>query len=163
YLNLGDGTFRPVAQERGLSGPGNKALGVAIADFNNDGWPDVFVANDTKPNFLFINDGRGFFRESAVVLGFAVNTDSSPQGNMGIAIGDYDRNGWLDVYVTHFTNEWNTLYRNGGPEGFQDVSALVGLVPPKLDKLGFGTIMADFNYDGYDELIVGNGHVNDNS
>jgi hypothetical protein len=162
YLNIGDGTFRPVARERGLVGPGNKALGVAIADFDNDGWPDVFVANDTTPNFLFINEGHGFFRESAVVLGCAVNTNGSPQANMGIAVGDYDRNGWLDIYVTHFTSEWNTLYRNRGPEGFQDISALVGLVPPKLDKLGFGTIMADFNYDGYDELIVGNGHVNDN-
>lgn len=81
---------------------------------------------------------------------------------MGIAAGDYDRNGWLDLYVTHFTNEWNTLYRNQGPDGFQDVSGLVGLVPRKLDKLGFGTIMADFNCDGADEIFVGNGHVNDN-
>ena len=162
YLNLGDGTFRPVAAERGLFGPGNKALGVAIADFNNDGWPDVFVANDTRPNFLFVNDGQAHFRESAVILGCAVNTNGSPQANMGVAVGDYDRNGWLDLYITHFTNEWNTLYRNRGAEGFQDVSALVGLVPPKLDKLGFGTVMADFNYDGFDELFVANGHINDN-
>jgi hypothetical protein len=162
YLNLGDGTFRPVARERGLFGPGNKALGVAIADFNNDGWPDVFVANDTTANFLFLNDGHARFRESAVLLGCAVNTNGSPQANMGVAVGDYDRNGWLDVYITHFTNEWNTLYRNRGPAGFQDVSALVGLVPQNLDKLGFGTVMADFNCDGFDELFVGNGHVNDN-
>src|SRR5262249_9175396 len=145
YLNLGDGTFQTAASQRGLSGPGNKALGVAIADFNNDGWPDVFVANDTTANFLFINDGHAQFRESAVLLGCAVNTNGSPQANMGIAVGDYDRNGWLDLYITHFTNEWNTLYRNRGSEGFQDISALVGLVPPQLDKLGFGTVMADFN------------------
>jgi hypothetical protein len=162
YLNLGDGTFRPVASERGLFGPGNKALGVAVADFNNDGWPDVFVANDTTANFLFVNDGEAHFQELAVRYGCAVNTNGSPQANMGIAVGDYDRNGWLDLFVTHFTNEWNTLYRNRGPEGFQDVSALVGLVPRNLDKLGFGTVMADFNCDGFDELFVGNGHVNDN-
>lgn len=162
YLNLGDGTFRPAASERGLFGPGNKGLGVAVADFNSDGWPDVFVANDTHANFLFVNDGSGHFRESAALLGCAVNAKGSPQANMGVAVGDYDRNGWLDLFITHFTNEWNTLYRNRGPEGFEDVSALVGLVPHQLDKLGFGTVMADFNCDGYDELFVGNGHVNDN-
>lgn len=161
YLNLGDGSFRAVAAERGLFGPGNKALGVAVADFNNDGWPDIFVANDTTPNFLFLNDGKGHFRESAVMQGCAVNTNGNAQANMGIAVGDYDRNGWLDLYITHFTQEWNTLYRNRGTEGFQDVSALVGLVPLQLDKLGFGTIMADFNYDGNDELFVANGHVHD--
>jgi hypothetical protein len=161
YLNLGDGTFRAVASERGLFGPGNLGLGVAIADFDNDGWPDIFVANDTHPNFLFINDGRAHFQESAAILGCAVNTNGNPQANMGIAVGDYDRNGWLDVYVTHFTQEWNTLYRNRGPEGFQDVSGMVGLVPPELDKLGFGTIMADLDYDGFDELFVANGHIND--
>jgi hypothetical protein len=162
YLNLGDGSFLAVAAERGLAGPGNMALGVAIADFSNDGWPDIFVANDTRANFLFINDGTAHFHESAAVLGCAVNTNGSPQANMGIALGDYDRNGWLDLFVTHYTGEWNTLYRNRGAEGFQDVSALEGLVPSKLDKLGFGTIMADLNYDGFDELFVANGHVDPN-
>lgn len=161
YLNLGDGSFRAVAAERGLFGPNNLALGVAISDFNNDGWPDVFIANDTHPNFLFINDGDAHFQESASILGCAVNTNGNPQANMGVAVGDYDRNGWLDVFVTHFTMEWNTLYRNLGPEGFQDVSAIVGLVPAKLDKLGFGTIMADLDYDGFDELFITNGHIND--
>src|SRR5262249_4664874 len=154
----GDGSFRAVAAERGLVGPDNLALGVAIADFNNDGWPDLFIANDTHPNFLFINDGHAHFQESASILGCAVNTNGSPQANMGVALGDYDRNGWLDVFVTNFTMEWNTLYRNLGPEGFQDVSAIVGLVPAKLDKLGFGTIMADLDYDGFDELFIANGH-----
>jgi hypothetical protein len=162
YLNLGEGSFRPVAVERSLFGPGNRGLGVAIADFNNDGWPDIFVANDTTANFMFLNDGTAHFRESAALLGCAVSSAGLPQANMGIAVGDYDRNGWLDLFVTHFTNEWSTLYRNLGPEGFHDVSAVVGLVPHKLDKLGFGTIMADFNYDGQDELFVGNGHVNKN-
>ncbi|MFN0052839.1 MAG: CRTAC1 family protein [Planctomycetales bacterium] len=163
YLNQGDGRFRPVARERGLSGPGNKALGVAIADFNNDGWPDIFVANDTTPNFLFVNQKNGTFHEQAGVQGCAVATNGSPQANMGVAVGDYDHNGYLDIFVTHFTEEWNTLYRNRGAEGFQDVSALVGLVVRPLDKLGFGTVMADFDLDGQQELFIANGHIDDQS
>ncbi len=161
FLNLGDGTFQPVARERGLFGEGNRALGVAIADFDNDGWPDVFVANDATPNFLFINQRYGTFLDEAVLLGCAVGADGRAQANMGIAVGDYDRNGCLDVFITHFEGEWNTLYRNHGPAGFQDVSAVVGLVPPKLSLVGFGTVMHDFNQDGQDELFVANGHLDD--
>lgn len=159
FLNNGDGTFRPAARERGLSGEGNLALGVAIADFDNDGWPDVFVANDTTPNFLFINRRDGTFSNEAMRLGCAVSADGQAQANMGIAVGDYDRNGWLDAYVTHFEGEWNTLYKNDGAAGFQDVSGLVGLVPPKLSMLGFGTVMHDFNQDGQEDLFVANGHL----
>jgi enediyne biosynthesis protein E4 len=161
FLNMGDGSFQPVARERGLSGPGNKALGVAIADFNNDGWPDIFVANDTTPNFLFINRHDGTFVDEAQVLGCAVSADGQAQANMGIAVGDYDRNGWLDAFVTHFEGEWNTLYRNQGPAGFQDVSAVVGLVPLRMSWVGFGTVMHDFNQDGKEELFVANGHLGD--
>ena len=161
FLNMGDGTFRPVARERGLFGAGNRAMGVAIADFNNDGWPDVFVANDATPNFLFVNRHDGTFVDEAPLLGCAVSSDGRSQANMGIALGDYDRNGWLDIYLTHFEGEWNTLYRNNGPSGFQDVSAIMGLVPPKLSMVGFGTVMHDFNQDGQDELIVINGHLDD--
>jgi hypothetical protein len=159
YLNNGDGTFRPVARERGLFGEGNRALGVAIADFNNDGWPDVFVANDTTPNFLFINRHDGTFVDEALVLGCGVSADGQAQANMGIAVGDYDHNGWLDAFVTHFEGEWNTLYQNHGAAGFQDVSGFVGLVPAKLSMLGFGTVMHDFNQDGQEELFVANGHL----
>jgi hypothetical protein len=162
YLNQGDGTFRPIAAERGLAGPGNMALGVAIADFNNDGWPDLFVANDARANFLFINDGTAHFHELGAVLGCAVNSNGNPQANMGIAVGDYDRNGWLDLFVTHFAGEWNTLYRNRGVEGFQDISGPLGLVPTRPNKVGWGTIMADLNYDGFAELFVANGHVEPN-
>jgi len=164
YRNLGDGTFRPVAGAWGLVGPGNKALGVAVADFTNDGRPDIYVANDTTPNFLFVNEGAGadggmVFRESATLLGCAVDRNGMAQASMGLAVGDYDGNGWLDVYSTHFYDESNTLYRNLGASGFEDVTGLVGLHEPTLPRLGFGTAMADFNADGRQELIVANGHV----
>lgn len=161
YLNEGDGTFRPVAQERGLFGPGNRALGIAIADFDNDDWPDIYVANDTTENFLFINLQNGFFEERAQLLGCAVNVNGSPQASMGVAVGDYDRNGFLDLYVTHFHNEWNTLYQNLGPNGFHDVTAKERLVVPTMDKLGFGTVMVDFDQNGLPELLVANGHIDD--
>ena len=161
FLNGGDGTFHPVARERGLFGIGNRAMGVVIADLTNDGWPDIFVANDATANFLFINQRNGNFLEQAQLLGCAVAADGRAQANMGIALGDYDHNGWLDLYVTHFEGEWNTLFRNRGPEGFEDVSASVGLVPPKLSLVGFGAVMHDFNQDGREELFIANGHLDD--
>lgn len=161
FINLGDGTFHEEARQRGLFGDGNKALGVAIADLNNDGLPDVFVANDTTPNFLFVNQGGGQFVEAAMLLGCAVSGDGLPQANMGVGVGDYDRNGFLDIYVTHFVNEWNTLYQNLGTRGFHDVSGMTGLVRPPLTKLGFGTVMHDFDRDGLQDLFVTNGHIDD--
>lgn len=161
YVNLGDGTFRPAARELGLYGENNRGLGVVIADFNNDLWPDVFVANDTTPNFLFVNHEGTRFTDEAVILGCAVNAEGTAQANMGIACADYDRNGFLDLYVTHFSNEWNTLYANGGPAGFFDRTALVDLVTPTLPMLAFGTTMNDFNGDGQFEIFVANGHINE--
>lgn len=161
YFNQGDGTFTAEAQTRGLYGPGNKALGVVIADLNNDGLRDVYVSNDTTANFLFVNQGRGQFAESAKVLGCAVSRDGHPQASMGIAMGDYDRNGWLDIACTHFTKEATTLYQNMGEVGFQDVTGLVGLHSLTYLRLGFGTVMTDFNQDGREDLFITNGHVDD--
>ena len=161
YLNLGDGTFRPAAKELGLFGPDNKALGVAIADFTGDGWPDIFVANDTTPNFLFVSQEGRKFEESASLLGCAVSSQGLPQANMGVAVGDYDSNGFLDLCITHFSGEWATLYENLGSQGFHDVSARVGLVGPTSRRLGFGTVMADFDQDGRQELFFANGHIDD--
>ena len=161
YLNDGDGTFREVSRERGLFGPGNKALGVAIADFDNDGWPDIYVANDATPNFLFVNQRDGQFRNSAVLLGCAITWAGTAQASMGIAVGDYDRNGSLDLYLTHYEGEWNTLYRNLGTRGFFDVTAVAGGVEPTLPMVGFGAVMEDFDQDGNVDLIVANGHLDD--
>lgn len=161
YFNQGDGTFRPEAHDRGLFGPENKALAVVIADLNNDGLPDVYVTNDTTPNFLFVNQGNGQFVESANILGCAVSRDGLPQASMGVAFGDFDRNGWFDLYCTHFTHEAHTLYKNLGSVGFQDVTGLVGLNAPTLPYLGFGTVMTDFNQDGHEDIFVTHGHIDD--
>lgn len=161
YLNEGDGGFRRVAEQRGLSGPGNKALGVAIADFDNDDWPDIYVANDATANFLFINRHDGHFDNQADVLGCAVSSEGRAQASMGVAVGDFDHNQYLDLYLTHFEGEWNTLYRNLGPQGFSDVTAAYGGVEPTLPFVGFGTVMEDFNHDGREDVLVANGHLDD--
>lgn len=159
FINQGDGTFREEADSRGLNGPGSKSLGVVIADFNGDGQPDVYVANDTTANHLFVNQGQGQFQESAVALGCAASGLGHYQASMGVAAGDYDRNGWLDLYITHFTSDSNTLYRNLGGTGFTDATRDGKLHFPTLPLLGFGTIMADLNADGWQDLFVANGHI----
>ena len=159
FINQGDGTFSPEARQRGLVGENDRSLGVAIADFNNDGWPDIFVTNDTTANYLFINQGDGRFQEQATVLGCAADRDGAFQANMGVTVGDFDGNGFLDVYITHFYLESNTLYRNYGEVGFQDETGMLGLHAPTLDQLGFGVLMADYNQDGYQELFITNGHI----
>ncbi len=159
YMNQGDGTFLDQAKEMGLVGPGNRALSAAIADFNNDRWPDIYVANDTNDNFLFLNRKDGHFDEQAKLYGCAADHLGMPQGSMGLAVNDFDGNGYLDIYSTHYTNESNTLYANFGEKGFQDVTGRMGLHLPTLPYLGFGTVMQDFNQDGRMELFVGNGHV----
>jgi len=160
FRNEGDGRLVECARELGLFGRGNKALGVVIADMNGDRWPDIYVANDTTANFLFINNGAGTaFTESAQLLGGAFSSTGEPQASMGVAFGDYDRNGWPDLLLTHFTGESNTLYQNRGAQGLHDVSHLTGLREPSLPKLGFGTIMDDLNSDGHMDLFVTNGHI----
>lgn len=159
YVNQGDGTFVEQAKQRGLCGPGNRALGVAIADFNNDTWPDIYVANDTNDNFLFLNRKNGYFEEQAKLYGCATDHLGMPQGSMGLGVNDFDHNGFLDIYVTNYANESFTLYANFGNNGFQDATNRMGLRQPTLAYLGFGTVMQDFDQDGQMELFVGNGHV----
>lgn len=159
FLNQGDGRFVEASQRLGLFGPGNKALGVVIADLDGDEWPDIYVANDTTANFLFINEQGRHFKESSLVLGGAYSATGEPQASMGVAFGDYDGNGLPDLCLTHFTGESNTLYQNLGAKGLQDVSAITGLRELTLPKLGFGTIMSDFNFDGRMDLFFANGHI----
>ncbi|MCY2986638.1 MAG: CRTAC1 family protein, partial [Planctomycetota bacterium] len=162
YFNNGDGTFRQAdPQASGLIDPGGKSLGVAIADFNNDGLPDIFVANDVTPNYLFVNQGHGKFLESALLLGCALGRNGRAQANMGVAVGDYDHRGLLDIYITHFTDDNDTLYANLGEKGFWDVTQATGLPRPSVEKLGFGAVLADFNQDGQEDLFVTNGHIAD--
>jgi hypothetical protein len=159
YVNAGDGTFEASALTLGLHGPGNKALGVAVADFTGDGLADIYVANDTEPNFLFRRRADGMYDEVGLALGCAVNRDGQAQASMGIAAGDYDGDGVLDLYLTHFYDDSNTLYRGLGAAGFEDVTGRTGLHVPTLDRLGFGVAMADFDFNGRLELLVANGHI----
>lgn len=161
FENQGDGTFRRIAKTNGLTGNASKSLGVVIADFNGDKRPDIFVANDTTANFLFLNQGNRKFVESASAAGCSMNAGGSFQASMGIAVGDYDRNGHLDLYVTHFTSDSNTLYTGLGRAGFQDTTLKQGLHAPTLRYLAFGTVMSDFNLDGHMDLFVVNGHIDD--
>lgn len=161
FRSMGDGTFTPVAERWGLRGPGSKSLGVAIADFDRDNRPDVFIANDTTANFLFQNLSPGRFREAGIERGCALSGSGNYQASMGVAFGDYDRDGWQDLYVTHFSDDFNTLYRNLGSTGFQDETLRTGLQAPTMRYLGFGTVMEDFNADGKQDLFVANGHIDD--
>ncbi|MFN9717427.1 MAG: CRTAC1 family protein [Planctomycetota bacterium] len=161
FLNLGDGTFRSCARELGLFGEGNKALGVAIADLNGDHRQDIYVCNDTTDNFLFLQQESFHFSEQAQSKGCAVSGYGEAQASMGIAVSDYNRDGLPDLYLTHFTRESNTLYQNLGDAGFNDVTSLTGLHKPTLHHLGFGVLMADLNFDGYEDIFVANGHIDD--
>ncbi len=159
YINQGDGTFQDQATALGLIGPNNRALGVAICDFDCDGWPEIYVANDTTPNFLFRRSEGGRYKDMASIMGCDVDRVGAPQASMGIAVADIDRNGYQDMYITNYYEESNTLYANFGANGFQDQTAILGLHQPTLAFLGFGTVAHDFDCDGQIDLFVANGHV----
>ncbi|TWT51856.1 FG-GAP repeat protein [Thalassoglobus neptunius] len=161
FINQGDGTFSEELTERGLEADGSKSLGVVIADFNRDGTQDIYVANDTTANHLFVNQGGGKFEEQGLALGCSMSGLGQFQASMGLAFGDFDRNGWQDLYAAHFTTDSNTLYRNLGESGFTDATRETGLHLPTLPFLAFGTVMADFNQDGWQDLFVANGHIDD--
>lgn len=163
YLNLGDGTFREVSAEIGLQGEGSKSLGVVIADLNLDEWPDLFVCNDTTANFLFLNRQDGTFEEVGTQMGCALSGLGKYQASMGVAQGDYDGDGFIDLYCTHFSTDHNTLYRNLGENGFVDTTASTGMMAPTMPWLGFGTVMSDFNRNGKQELFIANGHIENRS
>jgi hypothetical protein len=132
---------------------------VFCADFNGDGWPDIFVANDGRPNHLWINQRDATFKEEAVARGIAYNAMGKAEANMGIAIGDVDGDGLFDVFVTHLTDETNTLWKQGPRGLFQDRTVGLGLASPRWRGTGFGTVMADFDHDGALDLALVNGRV----
>ena len=159
FINQGNGSFENLASELGLSGPDNRAMGVVIGDFTNDGSTEVYVANDTTKNFFFVANDSSSYSDEAELLGCATDRLGATQASMGLAVNDFNRNGYQDILVTHYQKESNTLYSNFGKRGFQDVTALTRLHRPTLELLGFGTAMQDFNSDGLLDLIVANGHV----
>lgn len=160
YHNNGDGTFTDVSKAAGVSDPnGYYGLGVVWADLNEDGRPDAFMANDTTPNFLYRNEGQGRFSEIAYVAGAAVSENGTPQACMGIALGDYLHAGRLSLFVTNFSEEYNTLYRNEGKLTFTDVTYASGTASSSLPYVGWGAGFFDLDNDGWLDLLVVNGHV----
>jgi enediyne biosynthesis protein E4 len=134
-------------------------LGVAVADFDGDGWPDIFVANDGQPNHLWMNQHDGTFKEEALSRGAARTAAGHAYAGMGVALGDVDNDGLLDLYVTHLTGETNTLWKQGPPGQFRDRSTEWGLTATRRRATGFGTVMADFDNDGFLDIAVANGRV----
>lgn len=160
YRNNGNGTFTDVSKAAGVSDPdGYYGLGVVTSDFDEDGLIDIFVANDSTPNFHFRNKGDGTFEEVGFVAGTGVNENGSEQGSMGVAVGDYDHDGKLDLFVTNFADEYNTLYHNNGKNSFTDLSYAAKVAAVSLPYVGWGTKFFDYNNDGWVDLFVANGHV----
>ncbi len=159
YRNNGDGTFTDVSQESSIASGASKGLGVTTADFNHDGWPDLYVANDERPNHLWLNQGDGTFVDEALKLGAALNELGRTEAGMGVAIGDAENDGDLDLFITHLRTESNTLYRYGGEYGYHDDTINAGLAGPSLPYTGFGTGFFDYDLDGDLDLAVVNGRV----
>ena len=166
YLSLGDGQFRDVSSEAGIQVPNGKGLGVVAADFNHTGRTDLFVANDTVPNFFFLNQTAQpgdipSFDEQSFMTGLAVDAKGLSQACMGIAYGDANGDGQFDLFVTNFRDESNTLYLQQPGFLFSDASRTADLYEPSYAQLGFGTQFIDGDLDGHPDLVVTNGHVGD--
>ena len=158
YHNNGDGTFTDVSQQAGILKPGGRySLGVVSADFDNDGWPDIYVACDMTPSLLFHNLHNGTFEERGVEAGVAYNFDGALQAGMGIAVADYDGDGLLDIAKTNFSGDLTSLFHNDDGKFFTDVSREAGLGARQY--LGWGTAFVDVDDDGWRDLVVANGHV----
>jgi hypothetical protein len=151
--------FEDVTLKSGLGQRPGPGLGVVCADFDGDHWPDIFIANDFQANRLWINQRDGTFKEEAVVRGMAYNAMGQPQANMGIALGDVDGHGLFDIFVTHLTQETNTLWKQGPRGLFQDRTGAAGLAGSRWRGTGFGTVLGDFDQDGALDLAVVNGRV----
>lgn len=160
FRNKGDGSFEDVTTQSGIFDPSSKSLGAALLDVDGNGWPDIFVANDTQPNKLYRNNGNGTFSESAVPLGVAFSEDGRARAGMGVDTGDYLRSGRMGIAVTNFDNEMMGLYESTG-KGFIDRATAAGVGAASRQRLGFGCLFGDFDLDGHLDLIAVNGHIDD--
>jgi len=151
--------FEDVTLRSGLAQIPGPGLGVVCADFNGDNWPDIFIANDSKPNRLWINQHNGTFKEEALQRGIALNFMGLTQANMGVALGDVDGDGLFDILVTHLSEETHTMWKQGPRGTFRDQTAAAQLASPRYRGTGFGTVLADFDNDGALDLAVVNGRV----
>lgn len=160
FHNRGDGTFEEVSKKAGVDDPDHYfGLGVIWGDYDGDGWPDLYVANDSGPNYLYHNKHDGTFEEIGMLAGVAVSGDGLQQGSMGVDWGDYRRDGRMGMFVTNFTEQADTLYRSLGKDQFADLSLPAKLAQPTYLNVGWGTGFADFSNSGWLDLFVANGHV----
>jgi hypothetical protein len=160
FHNNGDGTFTDVSEKAGVSDK-NAYYGLAslFIDVNDDGKPDLLVADDSTPNYLYLNKGDGTFEDASYASGYALNENGRETASMGIAFGDYRNNGLVDFYNTTFSDDYNPLYRNDGNANFTDVSYVMGIAEPTIPFLGWGDAFLDFDNDGWKDIVIANGHV----
>ena len=152
-------TFKNVSLESGIGLKRGPGLGVLAADFNDDGWTDIYVANDGQPNFLWLNQHNGTFRDDAIVMGCAVDQLGRSQAGMGLAIGDVNHDGFPDLFVTNLDGETNAMYVSEGGSLFNEAAMKWGLGERSLPFTGFGTALVDLDHDGEEEVLVVNGRV----
>jgi hypothetical protein len=161
FHNRGNGTFEDVTATSGIFDSSSKSLGVALLDYDQDGWPDLIVANDTQPNKLYRNNRNGTFKEVGVEAGVAFSNDGKARAGMGIDTGDFTGSGVPGIAITNFDNEMLGLYRASGKGVYDDVAIRAGVGLPTKPMLGFGCVFADLDLDGALDLIVANGHIDD--
>ncbi len=159
YHNNGNGTFTDVSEKSGIAKSPGKSFGVVATDVNNDGWTDLFVANDTMPNFLFINKGDGTFEEVGLRAGVAFSDNGSPRSGMGVDATDFDGDGWQDLFVANIDQELFSLYHNQKDLTFTDEPGEIGAATRLLS--GWGLKFFDYNNDGFPDLFLANGHPDD--
>ena len=161
FHNRGDGTFEDATAGSGVFDASSKSLGVALLDFDQDGWPDLVVANDTQPNKLYKNLRNGKFKDVAVEAGIAFSPDGKARAGMGVAIGDFENSGHQGIAITNFDNEMIGLYRLGKSGAFDEISLASGVGAPSKTTLGFGCAFLDIDLDGRLDLAVANGHIDE--
>jgi enediyne biosynthesis protein E4 len=162
FHNNGDGTFSDVTKKAGLVNKDGKSLAMVLADLNNDGWPDIFIANDTQRNFLYLNNGDGTFRDVSYTSGAGFSEDGKPEAGMSADAADVRNTGLYDLYVSHLDFELNRYYRNNGDGTFTDATISSGLGQTNYRNSSFGARFFDFDNDGWRDLLVTNGHILDN-
>jgi hypothetical protein len=161
WHNLGGGKFEDVTQKAGLSDPTSKSLGITILDYNADGWPDILIANDTQPNKLYLNKKDGTFEERGVAAGIAFSEDGVARAGMGVDAADYDRSGHPSVIISNFANQMVSLYHNEGNGLFVDEAPQSEVGRATLVTLGFGCFFFDYDNDGWPDIFVADGHIED--